>query len=242
LLGALVALSSSSEARPNGRSFTGAVRRGATLLRQVPLFQPSPRYWERTLERIEMTPHYRDKDLREGVARLDDDAARAKYRLTFRGGRLYDRDGKLFDSRRARPPKGAPGPRAIFVIAPDGTLYAANDHAPGAFHHSTFLGGGPVAFAGDFEVINGVIKSVSNRTGHYETPERLFAQALRVFRGYGASTADLKLEPWRPPGAAREAAPAPHRPVSLTEVGELVERAIRRAASAETESPPPRPR
>ncbi|WP_218581945.1 hypothetical protein, partial [Nocardia cyriacigeorgica] len=53
-----------------------------------------------------------------------------------------------------------------------GNLYASLHHAPGQFHHSSFLAGGPVAGAGELEVIDGVLQLVTDSSGHYRPPQR----------------------------------------------------------------------
>jgi hypothetical protein len=58
-------------------------------------------------------------------------------------------------------------PVAIWVLAPDGQLYASRAHKICMFHHSTILGGQPVAGAGEMSVSQGVIQSANNMSGHY---------------------------------------------------------------------------
>jgi len=56
----------------------------------------------------------------------------------------------------------------IFVLSPEGELYI-HSHKVGRFHHSTFLGGGAVAAAGEICVdMMGSIRVISNKTGHYK--------------------------------------------------------------------------
>jgi len=62
---------------------------------------------------------------------------------------------------------------AIFVCAPDWTMFA-NSHVVGEHHHSSFLAGGAVAAAGEIVVNNGVVLCVTAKSGHYTpTPENI---------------------------------------------------------------------
>src|SRR5262245_28087078 len=102
---------------------------------------------------------------------------RAAYALSFSGGLIRDANGNLFDTRNA-PPAQSSAPRAIFVMDSNGTFYASNHHMVGDFHHSSFLAGAAVAAAGELEVENGVLKAISNRSGHYRPHRRFGNQAI----------------------------------------------------------------
>jgi hypothetical protein len=97
---------------------------------------------------------------------------RAAYELKVgEDGLLYDAAKQLFDTTTAGTvtSKG----KAIFVMSEAGNIYASLEHQAGLFHHSSFLAGGPVAAAGEIEVVNGLVKTVSNRSGHY-TPDQSY--------------------------------------------------------------------
>ncbi len=55
---------------------------------------------------------------------------------------------------------------AIFVMAPDGKIYAGQ-HKVGLFHHSSFLSGGKAAGAGEIKVDGGRLTKITNKSGHY---------------------------------------------------------------------------
>lgn len=80
-------------------------------------------------------------------------------------GLLRDAAGNLFDTKGAGTVTGKE--KAIFVMAPDGKMYASLHQQAGIFHHSSFLAGDPVAAAGEIEVIDGLVTTASNRSGHY---------------------------------------------------------------------------
>ncbi len=58
------------------------------------------------------------------------------------GGKLRQR-GKDFDTSTMFSSGAGPG-YSVFVIGPDGKIYA-NEHKPELFHHSSFLAGLPPA-------------------------------------------------------------------------------------------------
>jgi hypothetical protein len=162
-----------------------------------------PRRWRAT-ETLTLLPRYEGE--RERGVRYLGWLGRQRYRLTVRNGLLYDRSGKLFDTRDANAPSRSSQPRAIFVVGPKGEFYAAKDHKPGLLHHSSFLAGKQVAAAGDFEVIDGVLTSVSNHTGHYGMPDRFFPQLMSFFSSRGIHTAGVRQVHWSPDS---DAAPKP---------------------------------
>lgn len=53
-------------------------------------------------------------------------------------------------------------------MSDDGRIFASLFHEPQKFHHSSFLGGKPVASAGEIVVEKGIIKEVTRKSGHYQ--------------------------------------------------------------------------
>jgi len=94
--------------------------------------------------------------------------------------------------------------RAIFVIASSGKLYIADQGGAAAtllefekFHHTTLVGGEPIIAAGEIWAEKGVIKGISDKSGHYmfgETTDTYTIQALQHFKDNGISVDDLKVE------------------------------------------------
>jgi hypothetical protein len=103
-------------------------------------------------------------------------AGRAPYALTFRGGRICDAAGNLFDTTDAES-LFSDG-RAIFVMDADGNFFASKDQRVGEFHHSSLVAGHPVAAAGELEVKGGVLTALSDKSGHYTPAQRYTAQAI----------------------------------------------------------------
>jgi hypothetical protein len=128
---------------------------------------------------------------------------RASYRLTFRGGKIYDANGALFDTSTASP--GHSGkPSAIFVVDEDGYFYASNYHEEGKFHHSSFFAGDPVAAAGELTVENGVLKGFTDQSGHYLPTYEYTQQAVDILASQGIDMSGV--------ATTRRPAPPPRRP------------------------------
>jgi hypothetical protein len=75
---------------------------------------------------------------------------------------------------------------AIYAMSPRGDFHIAS-HQIGRFHHSSLLGGDPVAAAGEIKVDKGVVKMASIKTGHYKAGEDNLRQLIRVFFKRGVS-------------------------------------------------------
>lgn len=120
-------------------------------------------------------------------------AERANYKLTIRNGRVYDSAGKLFDTRGAKSIHShGSNKTAIFVMDEQGSLYAGS-HEYGKFHHSSFLAGEPVAAAGEIEISNGVLRSITDQSGHYWPPAAHLRQALEVIEAQGIKSSAIKV-------------------------------------------------
>lgn len=124
-------------------------------------------------------------------------AEQKAHQLTIRRGKLYDAQGKPFDTSKGYSWQSGEN-RAIFVMDPKGSLYASNLHAPGHFHHSSLLAGRPVAGAGELEVQNGVLKGLSNLSGHYRPSPALDAQVARQLERKGVDLRKVVRETFDP--------------------------------------------
>jgi hypothetical protein len=166
---------------------------------------PKPHSGDPKWHTIELQPKYQgetDKSVAkelfgrgaEGVKYLKPEE-REQYRLFVRDGKLYSaKDGKLFDTSNAETLRG--GEQAIFVMDSYGNLYAAPEHVRGSFHHSSFLAGQPVSAAGEIKVVNGVVESVSDRSGHYLPPPGFLDQALSQLASEGVDTSSIVKRSW----------------------------------------------
>jgi hypothetical protein len=52
-------------------------------------------------------------------------------------------------------------------MSEDGKIYLSKNYAYGKFHHSSFLSGKPISSGGEICIEKGVIKEVTNDSGHY---------------------------------------------------------------------------
>ena len=109
---------------------------------------------------------------------------RQRLALDIRDGVIFDATGQPFDTATSSTIEAGRG-RAIFVMSPEGTLYASNFQRMGAFHHSSFLAGGPVLAAGELEVDNGRLILVSDSSGHYQPAQEHMDQLMRVLEQKG---------------------------------------------------------
>lgn len=137
---------------------------------------------------------------------LKSEAEREPYKLTFRDGKVYGTDGLPYDTSDAelKALSNSTG-RSMLVMDRVGNLYAMKEQVRGLIHHSTLLGGEPVAFAGEFIVEKGVIQLVANKSGHYLTPTGFFSQFLDHLKRQGVDISQIKLDvesPFIPPLAA----------------------------------------
>ena len=120
------------------------------------------------------------------------DAERAKFKLTVKDGKLYDAQGQLFDTSDASTHWSGEG-KAIFVMDENGAIYASKFQEPAEFHHSSLLAGKPVAAAGEITVENGVLKEVTNESGHYRPPAALVNQFLQQLELEGVNLKNVAL-------------------------------------------------
>ncbi len=99
----------------------------------------------------------------------DHDLARQNMtKVEFRGGKMYTSAGKLLDTSEMVTVFSGPG-YAIYVLSKEGNLHVGS-HAISNRHHSSLLAGAATNCAGEMRVVNGELKHLSNKSGHY-TPD-----------------------------------------------------------------------
>jgi hypothetical protein len=96
-------------------------------------------------------------------------------------------DGRRYDTSAGVTAWSGDG-RAIFVMDGNGNLYATLDQRVGQFHHSSLLGGEPVAGAGEIEVRKGRLVAMTDQSGHYEPTARMNDRALQSLHDQGLVT------------------------------------------------------
>ena len=125
-----------------------------------------------------------------------DQAERKKFQLTInKDGKLYDSNNQPFDSSAGdlRGLSNSTG-RAMIVMDAQGNLYSSNYQEVGKFHHSSFLAGGPIAFAGEVIIEKGIVKKIKDLAGHYNPPRALYAQFLYHLTMSGVDISEIELE------------------------------------------------
>jgi hypothetical protein len=128
----------------------------------------------------------------QGVKYCDQEERKA-YVAKIEGGRVKDAKGDVYDTDKESTGHSGKG-WAIFIWAPDDTLYV-HSHEADKFHHSSILAGGPVKCAGELKVEGGTLKKVTPKTGHYKVgPEELIA-FLRFLDGKRVALSDLDVCP-----------------------------------------------
>ena len=176
---------------------------------------------------------YPVQDMGPGMAVLDDvgkvkrftPEEQAAAQLTIRDGKFYDVAGKPFDTSGGIELKGTTNEhqsgKAIYVMDADGKLYAATDYGTrtGGVAHSTLSGGKPVASAGEIEVRDGKLLSISNESGHYRMSPQEWSVVLDRFEKDGVNVAQLRDELKKLPADAR-IAELKLTPKTVTPLGE----------------------
>lgn len=135
-----------------------------------------------------------------GVAYLNE-ASRKTYRVKVdkASGKLSWR-GAPFDTEKSKLQTVFSGIGwGIWVLSPKDKFYSG-PHVKGEFHHSSFLSGEPVKAAGEWKVRDGVVESVTGKTGHYMCDCEDLVYALRTLTGKGVSLAKAKVIIWEATG------------------------------------------
>lgn len=120
-------------------------------------------------------------------------------------GLLVDSKGQPVDTKGAKPGlKDSEMDRMIYAMGPDGDMHMKDASAETAkhssskhhqyFHHSSFYQGDDVAGAGDMEVKDGWVKSVSNSSGHYTPGKDQLLNTLTELDERGVNTDVSKAE------------------------------------------------
>lgn len=115
----------------------------------------------------ELGPSHGRGELSKDVAYLNETGGPARYQVVFDSGKsLVEKlGGQPYHTEQHRTDFSGDG-WAIFVVSPTGEIYSAS-HIVGKLHHSSFLGGRPVMAAGELVVVDGEIRIVTAKSGHY---------------------------------------------------------------------------
>lgn len=82
--------------------------------------------------------------------------------------------------------------RAIFVLTPQGEMFAGSS-VIGKFHHSSFQKGGMVAYGGTMEASNGQLTYVDDYSGHYQPGPSHILKMAQQFKVYQILNEDTVL-------------------------------------------------
>jgi hypothetical protein len=98
----------------------------------------------------------------------------------------WAKDGSLFDTSAAKTFHSGAG-RSMFVMDRAGNVYTSMEQKVGYMHHSSFLGGRPVAGAGELVVKDGTLMLLSDKSGHYHPPRGMTYEVLDELRARGVN-------------------------------------------------------
>lgn len=101
------------------------------------------------------------------------------------------KDGKIYLNGNLVDTSEMPSKQMLYVMDARGNFYLLEGRA--GYNHSSPLAGGEVAAAGMITVEKGVIKRVSNGSGHYLPSAHYLAQAVAGLVHLGASLDSLEL-------------------------------------------------
>lgn len=73
-------------------------------------------------------------------------------------------------------------------------MFASTYQKVGEFHHSSLGQGKPVAMAGEMEVDNGILKSISNRSGHYTPKPEYLDQTISHLEQSGIDFKSVEID------------------------------------------------
>ncbi|WDE00784.1 hypothetical protein [Thalassomonas actiniarum] len=82
---------------------------------------------------------------------------------------------------------------AIFVMSPEGKLYAATHNTATGWFHASFLGGKPVKAAGEIYVKNGIPLVITDKSGHYKPQFTNLCDAVREMNRNGIDISQLQI-------------------------------------------------
>lgn len=149
---------------------------------------------------IALSPSYRGEDRGEYLDPISKrpwqvvyfkESEKEPFQVYIRDGRLVDKNGNLvstnFDSENLFIDSG------LFIIDRDYRLYLLPFEQRGKFHHSSLAGGEAVRFAGTIAVMNGVLREVSNQSGHYKPTGPQTLKGLRWLESQGISLRQTNL-------------------------------------------------
>ncbi len=129
------------------------------------------------------TPSAQVQGNKTKVKYLENEEARREFQLDING--TIKQGGQPYDTSKMYSKFKGDG-FGIYVMGKDGRFFSTS-HKIGLFHHSSFLGGGDVAGAGEMKVEGGELKYLTNKSGHYWPGDRELGQTIDALKKAGAS-------------------------------------------------------
>jgi hypothetical protein len=145
--------------------------------------------------------YFANRKMQPGIAKMKagqgvkycDAEERKAYVIHITGGTVTDAGGDTYDTSEESTVFSGKG-WAIFVMAPDDTLYA-NSHKADEFHHSSFLAGGTVTCGGEIKIESGAIRNITPKTGHYKAGAGELKYFLEFCQKNGVRLRDVQVCP-----------------------------------------------
>lgn len=136
---------------------------------------------------IPMIQEYKNYDFKKGT-RYFNDQQRARREVVIRRGVFFRKQTNQMMISQNTPK----GPQTyVFAMDMNGKMYAeipGKDIHVKDFHHSSFLGGRPVAMAGTLSFNpNGTLGSITTQSGHYRPTKGMIDQAIDRFISKGVN-------------------------------------------------------
>lgn len=120
-----------------------------------------------------------------------DESTKAQYEVHFRDGKLYDPNGKLYES--AYDPVDLFYEESLFVIDKDFRFFILPMQERGRYHHSSLSSGDDIVFAGTISINTGVIREISANSGHYKPSAQQTLRVLAEMKKRGYNLGSIKL-------------------------------------------------
>lgn len=137
-------------------------------------------------------------DLEKVKVSYYDEAERKKHLIEIKDGKLVQ-NGVPFNTSGYKAFYSSTD-FAIFVMAPDDSIYAAQ-YSYGKIHHSSFLSGSSVKFSGELKTDEqGNIVQITNKSGHYWPGEDNLLLFLEVLCQKGVNLSQTQLKVLTPEG------------------------------------------
>ncbi len=129
-----------------------------------------------------------------GIIYLDSDQARAPYRVEIRnGGLLHGNNNQRLDTQNLQVDGYGFG-WGLFVLGFDNRLYVGAEVRE-IFQHSSFFAGGAVQCGGELCCINGRLRYLTCKAGHYRSGRMELYRLIAVLQNQGVPLANVLVVP-----------------------------------------------